>query len=171
MISIALGLAQFAPQIARWFAGDKAGDVAQQVVSVAENITGQTGQAAVDALRNNPELAAQFNMRIAELDAQIEQMYLADRQNARAREIELAKISIENNKGRDNTVRNLAYIITFGFLATVFLAPYMPVDGHERDIVMLLTGVLGSKFGDIIAYFFGSSRGSNDKNKLFGKLK
>ncbi len=32
-ISVALGLAQYVPSIVRWLGGDKAGDVAQQVVT------------------------------------------------------------------------------------------------------------------------------------------
>ncbi len=49
-ISIALGLSQFVPSIVRWLGGDKAGDVAQQVIDTAQTVTGKTGQAALDSI-------------------------------------------------------------------------------------------------------------------------
>jgi hypothetical protein len=60
-ISIAMGLASVAPSIIRWLGGDKAGDVAQQVVGVAQSLTGkeQPGD-AVNALLADPAARQQF---------------------------------------------------------------------------------------------------------------
>lgn len=71
IVPIALALAQFAPQIARWLQdGDapNAGEVAEKVVQVATAVTGAaTPEAAVDALKENAALAGQFQSRMAEL--------------------------------------------------------------------------------------------------------
>lgn len=60
LIAIALQLAQFIPSIARLLAGDKAEEVAQTVVSVAEAITGQSGDKVIDAFKADPALIIRF---------------------------------------------------------------------------------------------------------------
>lgn len=60
-ITIALGLAQIAPTIVRWIAGDKAGENAQKVVDVATRVTGISDpQSAADAISKDPAIALQF---------------------------------------------------------------------------------------------------------------
>jgi ABC-type multidrug transport system fused ATPase/permease subunit len=60
-ITIALGLAQFVPKIVQWIGGDKAGAVAQKVISVAQQVTGKpSGDQALDALKADPSLVLQF---------------------------------------------------------------------------------------------------------------
>lgn len=89
-ISLALGLAQFAPSIVRWLGGDKAGDVAQQVVNTAESITGKTGPAAVDAIHADSAAQLAFQQAIAAQAEDLEKAYLADRASARSRDVALA---------------------------------------------------------------------------------
>lgn len=60
----------------------------------------------------------------------------------------------------------LAFIITigyFGAMASLMLLP-IPDDSHEVLLVML--GTLGTAWGGIIGYFFGSSAGSANKDNL-----
>jgi hypothetical protein len=72
--------------------------------------------------------------------------------SARIREVDLAKT------GRsDYTQRNLAYMTCAGFMAAIFLIPYMKIDGNEREIVLVLFGMLAGKYGSIIDYYFGSA--------------
>ena len=60
-ISIALGLAQFVPSLAKWLGGDKAGDVAQKAVDVAKAVTGKaSGDDALSAIKADPQLALQY---------------------------------------------------------------------------------------------------------------
>ncbi len=66
VLAIAKGLATFAPTLARFLGGDKAGDVADQAVAVAKRITGSDNEnAALTALQNNPELQVKFQEAIA----------------------------------------------------------------------------------------------------------
>jgi len=65
LIPLALSLAQFAPKLIGWLAGDNAGDkaehVAETVVNIATTLTGQQNpQQAVQAIQNNPELQLKF---------------------------------------------------------------------------------------------------------------
>lgn len=70
-ITIAMGLAQFVPQIVKWIGGDKAGTVAQKVVDVAQQVTGKsTGDQALAALQADPNLVLAY--RKAMLDQEVE---------------------------------------------------------------------------------------------------
>lgn len=81
-ISIALGIAQFVPGIARWLGGDKAGDVADKVIGVAKQVTGIANpQQSLEKLRTqaelqvklqqamNPVIVAQYEAEARELES------------------------------------------------------------------------------------------------------
>jgi hypothetical protein len=60
-ITIAMGLASLAPTVARWLGGEKAGEVAQRVVGVAQSLTGKADpQDAVSAILADQNARAQF---------------------------------------------------------------------------------------------------------------
>jgi len=71
-ITIALGLAQFAPSLIKWISGsDKASEVAQKAVDIATAVTGKSnGAAALEELKVNPDLVIAY--RKALLDQEIE---------------------------------------------------------------------------------------------------
>jgi len=76
-ISIAMALGQFVPQIVKWVTGsDKAEQVAQKAIDIAQVVTGQpTGDAALKALQADPNLVLKY--RQAVLDQEIEFQKLA----------------------------------------------------------------------------------------------
>lgn len=76
-ITIAMGLAQFAPSLVKWITGsDKAGDVAQKAIDIAKVVTGSTtGDAALAALQADPNLVLKY--RQAVLDQELEFQRLA----------------------------------------------------------------------------------------------
>ncbi|MDD5391184.1 MAG: 3TM-type holin [Gallionellaceae bacterium] len=67
-ITIAMGLSQFVPQIARWITGsDKAEQVAQKAVDIAMSVTGAaTGDGAAKALQADPALVLQYRKAVLE---------------------------------------------------------------------------------------------------------
>ncbi len=79
-VTIITTLAQFVPSLVRWVKGDKAGDMADKVLSVAQSVTGQTeANSAVELLKKDPALALQFQQQanqlvLAELDAENKQL-------------------------------------------------------------------------------------------------
>jgi len=78
-ISIAYGLAKFAPTIAGWFGGDDAEEAAEKVVGIAKQVTGlDDPQDAMAKIQNDPTLQIQFQQAmnpviIARLDAETKQ--------------------------------------------------------------------------------------------------
>lgn len=76
-ITIAMGLAQFVPQLTKWITGsDKAEAVAQQAISIAQTVTGtKSGDQALAALTADPALVLQY--RNAVLDQELSFQALA----------------------------------------------------------------------------------------------
>jgi len=96
------------------------------------------------------------------------EMYLNDMSNARAMQITALQ---QDDKFSKRFVYYLAIGIitmTFGFDTCFFFVDY-PARNH--DIIMMIAGTLNSTgFAAVIYFFFGSSKGSADKQKQLDKL-
>lgn len=60
----------------------------------------------------------------------------------------------------------LAIIITIGFFVLCYAIFMMEIPVINKDIGLIVIGVLAAKFSDIVSYFYGSSKGSSDKNEM-----
>jgi hypothetical protein len=98
--------------------------------------------------------------KIAALNAQAAELDVKDRQGAR--DMQAATKSI--------TVPVLAYVIVVSFIAMIAstLAGYSHVDGA---LAGSLVGYLSAKCEQVVAYYFGSSRGSQQKDILLANSK
>lgn len=168
LIPIAMGLAQVAPQIIRWLSGsDKAGEVAAQVVDVAQAITGIADpQQAAQAVQADPALQLQFQQRMAELSADMDKAYLLDRQDARGRDVALAQA------GRRNTRADVMVAIdAFGLVVCLVLLGMYRKDlpGEVVALISTIASIFGLCLRDAHQFEFGSSRGSRDKDDLLAK--
>lgn len=167
-ITTAMALAQFAPQVIRWITGsDKAGEAAEKVVDIAEAVTGKGGMDAVDALRADPTLVLQFRTSLLQIEADLDKAYLADRADARARDVALAQA------GRNNRRADVMIIgAVIGLLSCLFVLVRFQgqVPGEVVGIVSTVAGLFGACLRDAFQYEFGSSRGSADKSALIEKL-
>ena len=63
----------------------------------------------------------------------------------------------------------LAFVIAAGFFGAIWLAVRVEVNPSMRDPLLILIGSLGAAFGAVVNYYFGSSKGSADKNKLLAE--
>lgn len=72
IVSLALRLAQFAPQIIGLVSGAKAEEVATQVVGIAQTVAGaDTPDAALAAMQRDPDVALQFQRVIADREIEL----------------------------------------------------------------------------------------------------
>lgn len=162
LLGAGLALAtEFAPSLIRMFAGDKAGAVADQVVGAAKQITGRDDpDEAAAALRADPEMALAFKRHMADIEVRLEEAYLADRQNARARDIELRKA------GERNWRADVMILAAAG--ALVFVVWQVNTGASEKSAVLAIynmaIGALLKMLGDAFHFEFGSSRGSKEKD-------
>ena len=167
-ITTAFALAQFAPQVIKWITGsDKAAEAAGTVVSMAEAVTGRTGGAAIDALANDPVLVLQFRQAVLAAEADLDKAYLADRANARARDVEILKAG-KTNVRADIMVGGVLLGLIACLITMSMFRDSMP--GEVAGIMGTLVGIFGKCLSDAFQYEFGSSRGSAEKSALMSKL-
>jgi hypothetical protein len=102
-----------------------------------------------------------FIVQMRELDIDLERIGNQDRDSARNREIKL----------KDVTPKVLAAIITVGYFGVLFwmLNYGLPSNGGSEAMLVML-GTLGTAWGGIVAYYFGSSAGSRDKNETINRM-
>lgn len=167
-ITIAMGLAQFAPQIIKWVTGsDKAGEAAGKVVEIAEVVTGRTGPDALDALKADPAMVMQFRQAVKAQEADLDKAYLADRQSARDRDVALAQA------GRYNWRADVLAVLAVGGLVVCmwFIAKDSGMPERAVNAIMFVAGVLAAAVRDVYSFEFGSSRGSKEKDEIiaFGR--
>jgi hypothetical protein len=113
-----------------------------------------------DALAKLKEAEQAFQVRMRELDIDIEKLHQADRANARQREAATGDVW---------TPRLLAFGVTAGFFGVLgwLLSQGKPPDGGDALLVML--GALGGAWASVVAYYFGSSAGSAAKTDILAK--
>jgi hypothetical protein len=163
LIPLAMTLvSEFAPGIVRHFAGDNAADVAEKVVDVAKAVTGEADpQKAVEAVKADPEAVLRFQNRMASLDAELEKAYLADRQNARDRDVKMRQAGYHNYRA------DIMLTLAFGCLCAIVWAIYqsrLDLPGEILAIFNMAIGAILKMIGDAFQFEFGSSRGSKEKD-------
>ncbi|MFP5486263.1 MAG: hypothetical protein ACLGHV_11440 [Gammaproteobacteria bacterium] len=163
-ISVAMGLAQFAPQIIRWVSGsDKAEEAARQVVDIAATVTGKRGNEALEAMQFDPKLALDFRKAVLEVEADLDKAYLLDVQHARA----------THREHWMPWVLSLTLVaMVSGTVAGLLLVEVPP---GNKEVLYLIVGQLIAAFVTAVAYWLGSSRGSavkqDDINRALASMR
>ena len=158
-----------APSIASAVGGPLAG-MATKAISEAllGKPDGTEEELAQAAIKATPEqlLALKkaendFALQMRELDIDLERIAGADRDSARNREI----------KTKDWTPKILAGGITVGYFGVLFymLTHGLPTTGGSEAMLVML-GTLGTAFGGVMAYYFGSSAGSKEKTDAINNM-
>ena len=168
VIAAALGLAGFAPIIARWLGGEQAHDVASKVVDIAQKVTGTMDPVeAIRRLEDNTEMVSEFQKAVIQVEAEIELAFLKDRQNARLRDVALV------NAGRSNVRADVmvvaaatGLILCLGSLA--YFSTELP--GEAVGIISTIAGIFGACLKDAYTFEFGSSRGSKEKDNTVAAM-
>jgi membrane protein YqaA with SNARE-associated domain len=60
----------------------------------------------------------------------------------------------------------LAFILTAGFFAVIWIVVTMQSHSSMRDALLIMVGALGAAFGSVVNYYFGSSSGSARKDEF-----
>ena len=157
-------LKQIAPTVASALGGPLAG----MAVSAISKAIGVDEKEVGDLISNNKLTADQVaQIKIAEIELQkqaqelglnFEKLAVDDRKSAR--EMQAATRSI--------VPPALAAIVTVGFFGILVMMLMGKVDSNNPAILMML-GSLGTAWTGIIAYYFGSSAGSQAKTDLLSK--
>ena len=157
-------LKQIAPTIATAMGGPLAG----MAVSAISKAVGVDPDKVGDMISNNKLTAEQIaQVKIAEIELQKQAQELG---------LNFEKLSVEDRKSAREmqaTTRSivppaLAAIITIGFFSILIMMMIGKVDGNNPTILMML-GSLSTAWTGIVAYYFGSSAGSQAKTDLLSK--
>lgn len=169
-MTIALGLLQFAPSLLRYFgAGEKPAAVADKVVEIARTVTGAaTGPEALEAIRANAAQAAAFQQAVLEADTTLEQAYLADRRDARARDVALHQAGFHNTRADLMVLFDVIGLIACLVVLSVFRKE---IPGEVVSLLSTIAGIFGLCLRDAHQFEFGSSRGSKEKDALLSGSK
>ena len=157
-------LKQIAPTIATAMGGPLAG----MAVSAISKAIGVDPDKVGDLISNNKLSAEQIaQVKIAEIELQKQAQELG---------LNFEKLSVEDRKSAREmqaTTRSivppaLAAIISVGFFRILIMMMIGKVDGNNPTILMML-GSLSTAWTGIVAYYFGSSAGSQAKTDLLSK--
>ena len=102
-----------------------------------------------------------FSIRMRELDIDLNRISNEDRNSARNREIQT----------KDWTPKLLAGGITVGYFGVLFymLRYGLPASGGSEAMLVML-GALGTAWGGVVTYYFGSSAGDAKKDYAIGRM-
>lgn len=166
------------PLLANVITGGAAGTVMNLVKSVI-GIDSDDPDELENAVRNNPEIVVKLKelemthkveleklaLQGAQLELEETKTYIGDVQSARNREMEMTKATGQ----RDWLLMALAITVVLGFFGLVFTAVMSPGSINESGPINQLFGALVAGFTMVLSYFFGSSKGSSDKNTIIHK--
>ena len=157
-------LKQIAPTIATALGGPLAG----MAISAVSKAIGVDEDKVGDLIKDNKLTADQIaQVKLAELELQKQANELG---------LNFAKLEVDDRKSAREmqaTTRSivppaLAAIVTVGFFGILVMMLLGKVDSNNPAILMML-GSLGTAWTGIIAYYFGSSAGSQAKTDLLSK--
>lgn len=167
-ITIAMSLAQFAPQVVKWLSGsDKAAEAAASVVQIAQSVTGMdTPNGALNAIAGDPQKALDFRLAVMANAKDLDAMYLADTKDARDRDVKLAQAGLKN-------YRATALVVMAVFLVLLCLTITVWVTGANDFIKATVTLVMGRALGwvdQVFSFEFGTTRSSATKDNTINQL-
>jgi hypothetical protein len=146
---------------------DKAADVAGKVIGVAQAVTGtSTGPAALAAIQADPAKVLDFQQAMAAQQMELERMYLADTQDARARDVRLTEAGHVN--ARANILAAGAVTLVIGCLLITVWASAM--DDFAKATITLICGRALGWVEQVFSFEFGTTRANKTKDDTINKL-
>lgn len=94
--------------------------------------------------------------KLKELDIDLEKIHANDRASAR----QMQQVT------RSLVPGFLAFLVTVGFFGILIGMMYGELKVADNQALLILLGALATSWGAIVQFYFGSSKGSEDKNLL-----
>ena len=95
-----------------------------------------------------------FKVQMKELEINVEKIHADDRDSARKRQMALG----------DHTPTVLAILTMLAFFGFIGAVTFLPTPNADVGLLNVALGWLGGTASTVIAYYFGSSSGSKQKN-------
>jgi hypothetical protein len=146
--------------------GGPVGGIAMQAIASALGLADSSEESIAQAMQKATpaDLLAlkkadqEFAVKMKELDVDLDKAYLVDKDSARKREMAV----------QDKAVPRLAAVVVVGFLGmtAMILAGAAKVDSV---LAGTLIGYVSGAATQVLAYYFGTTKGSSDKNVLLAQ--
>lgn len=170
MLPLALlgALAQFAPVIAKHVSSSSdVVAVADKVAAIATSVTGTaTAEDAITALKADPQLAYNFQVKLLEQQSQFESLYFADKADARKRDSLF--IAVGNVNYRAHIMFLLAVIMVAALVWIVWKDESL--NEYVKGIFTLVLGRFLGYLDNIYNYEFGTTRANKMKDETINQL-
>lgn len=142
-----------------------AGPLGGAAISAIANKLGveDTLEAVTNAIQADPDAA----LKLAEIDLAQFKAEAADRDSARQREVGLAQAGA--SKFSQAVVPSLAIgtvLLTFAFIASLL---FLKIANEQQQLVIFALGFATNSAQQVLSYYFGSSKSSQDKTAAMTK--
>lgn len=112
----------------------------------------------------SPEDNLEFGKLLREYELEVYRIEVSDRQGARNREIEKTKA------GKNDFMFLLTGIVGLSaFIAVVLAIIFSEIPESNKELFIHLVGIVEGVALTMFAYYFGTSKSSNDKTKMLAK--
>ena len=144
-----------APLLATAVAGPMGGAAISMLASkfgVEESV-----QAVAEAIAGDP----QAQQKLADLELEFAKLDAADRESARTREVELAKAGGSHLSQLVVPILALGTVAaTFSFIASLL---FLEIKSDQQQLIIFALGYATAAAQQVLSYYFGSSKSSQDK--------
>lgn len=116
---------------------------------------------------DSPEAQAllqEFELKMKEFELELLKVEAADRDSARQREVEIAKAG-----GQDIMMMVAGGVALFAFLLVLITVLFVDIPDDNEKLVYHVLGITEGVAISVFTYYFGSSKGSADKQKKIEK--
>jgi lysozyme family protein len=176
--------ASLLPDLIRVIAGDKAGTVASDVATAVKTATGSDDPAAAKAALADPKVAADLQVKLAQIALDATKTQNAEADAARTAELESLKSELQDTQDARNVMLQLAnkespvaygapvvsIIVALGFFGILGLAFFRPNEMANNNAAFALIGTMATAFATMISFWLGSSQGSRNKDETARQL-
>lgn len=111
------------------------------------------------------KLSPEDRLKFDELLLEYEKLDVENTKDARNREVEFVKALGHV----DWSQIFVGFIVMASFVFLQYVLVYQNIPKENREIFLHFVGMIDTAAGLVIGYYFGSSKGSRDKDKLIGK--
>lgn len=155
-LALVSGVIQLAPALAKIFGGSETTtEVAEVAAKVARAVTGtESNDAALEALKADPALLIQYQNALLKQEASFEELYVADKKDARARDIEFLRAGTRNHRG--DFLVAISVLVVFTIMVTVTFAT--DINEYAKGALTTILGVFLNQLTNVFSFEFGTTR-------------
>jgi hypothetical protein len=155
-----------APTIAMALGGPLAGNAVTFLcnalgVTTESELQKQLTEQSPDTLVKIKQIELDYQKHLKDIGVDLERIAAGDRDSARNREIQT----------RDWFPSILGTAITIGFFGLIALLIFHDISSSSnKDLINIMVGSLGTAWISVVTYYFGSSAGSDAKNRVIALM-